>query len=275
MINSIPDFEKVISDEVLFNQVVYTSLPEAVKILKDRQKDKKLIKKIEDILEYDIPEPLKKIDLYGINAKQLATPNIDTKWFIRLVKEFGLKPYFSEYYSDKFTSNNVFKHSLGVIHIKDGIYKDGESKLENITIVDFNKYNGKPIKDVRTLWSESLIDFHHDLFKVSGIKKEDLIFHDDSSWLKRNGGSAEKYYEKDMLLYVSHGILFENFLLTGEDRLFAKKILLPAFKKALEITGHRPLIVPIPPMDIQEDSTWYSYDNKIKKYINRKFDLNI
>jgi len=267
MVNEILDFEKLVSDENLFNQAIYTSLPEAVKMLKERQKDKKLIKKIEDILKNDIPAPLKKIDLYGINAKQLATPNSDIRWFIKLVKEFGLKPYFSEYHSDKFTSNNAFKHSLGVIHLKDGIYKDGESKLENVTIVDFNKYNGRPIKDVKTLWSESLIDFHHGLFEVSGIKKEDLIFHDDSSWLERNGGSAEKYYEKDMLLYVSHGILFENFLLTGDDGLFAKKVLLPAFKKALEITGFRPLIVPIPPMDIQEDSIWYSYDCKIKKHI--------
>jgi len=33
------------------------------------------------------------------------------------------------------------------------------------------------------------------------------------------------------------------------------------------LTGARPLIVPIPPMDIEDDSIWYSYDKKIKSFI--------
>jgi hypothetical protein len=270
MTNKIGDFDTIISDRNLFNQVVYTSLPDAVRLLKERQKDKELIKKVEELLDGDIPESLKKMDLYAVNEEQIATPNYDTKRFVNLANEFCLKPVFSEYYDDKFSSNNAFKHSLGVIHLENGIYKNGESKLENITIVDFNKYNGKPIRDVQTLWSESLVDFHHRLFDVSGIKKENLIFHDDSSWLKRNGGKAEKYYEKEILLYICHGILFQNFLLNKNESDFTKNIFLPALQNAINLTGLKPLIVPLTDIQNEEDLLWYFYDIKIKKHIKLK-----
>lgn len=265
--NKIGDFNKIISDRNLFNQVVYTPLSDAIRLLEERQKDKELIKKIENLLGNDIPGPFKKLDKYGVSSKQVATPNCDTKWFIKLTKEFGLKPVFSEYHSDKFTSNNAFKHSLGVLHLSDGICKNGEPKLEKITVVDFKRYDGKSFKDVLTFWSEPLIDFHKRLFKIFGHSKDDLVFYDASDWLKRNGGSAKNYYKKETLLYVCHGILFENFLLTGKEGNFTKEIFLPAFEEVINLTGLKPLIVPIPPMDIEEDPSWIFYDNKIKKHI--------
>lgn len=263
------DYNKIMSDKKLFNQTVYTPLSEAIKILEERQKDPKLIKKIEELLNGDIPEPLKKIDKYGINIEQLATPNFDTRRFINLVKEFNLKPFFSEYYNDKFTSNNKFKHSLGQIHICNGMHKNGEDKLEKMTIVNFNKYNGKKIKDVLTLWGESLIDFHKRIFEVY-YPQNDFLFYDASEWLKRNGGKAEDYYEKDLLLYICHGILFENFLLTGVGNGFTKKVFLPAFEKVKKLTGMKPLIIPLSLLDMEDDTHWYSYDKKIESYIKLK-----
>ncbi len=268
--NKVDDYDKIMADHRLFNQVVYTSLTEAIKILKERQKDKGLREKIEKLLGGDIPEPLRKIDKYGISSKQVATPNFDTRWFLNLMKEFSLKPVFLEYYNDKFTSNNSFKHSLGQLIVYDNLNKKGEHKIKKITIVDFNKYNGKPIKDVLTLWSESLIDFHKRLFKVCGYENENLCFYDESNWLKKHGDKAKDYYENDLLLYVYHGILFENFLLTGDDGNFVKNIFLPAFEKVYNLTGLKPLIVPIPPMDIEEDTCWLSYDKRIEPYIKIK-----
>ena len=86
------DYDKIMSDRKLFNETVYTPLTEAIKILEERQKDSKLREKIEELLDNNIPEPLRKIDKYGISGKQLATPNLDTRWFIKLVKQFNLKP---------------------------------------------------------------------------------------------------------------------------------------------------------------------------------------
>lgn len=262
----IGDHNTIMSDRNLFNQVVYTPLSDAIKLLEERQRDPEFIKKIEDFLGDDIPDPLRKIDKYGISGKQVATPNFDTLWFIKLTKEFGLKPVFLEYLKDKFTSNNSFKHSLGQLLILGDLNKKGEVMEEKITIIDFNKYNGKPLKDILTTWSEPLVDFHHKLFKAYDLK-QDLIFFDESVWLDKHGKVAKHYYENDILLYMCHGILFENFLLTGDDGKFTKNIFLPAFEKAFNLFGVKPLIVPIPPMDIEEDSCWFSYNKKIKPYI--------
>lgn len=261
------DYGKIMSDHKLFNETVYTTLSEAVKILEERQKDTSLINKIEKLLNGDIPEPLRKMQKYGISGKQVATPNFDTKWFIKLNKEFGLKTFFLEYHGDKFTSNNSFKHSLGQLIIYSNLNKKGEQKLEKINIIDFNKYNGKPIKDILTTWSEPLVEFHRRLFKVYNINTDNFVFYDESEWLKRNGNKAKDYYSNDLLLYITHGILFENFLLTGDDGKFVKEVFLPAFNKVVELTGLKPLIVPIPPMDIEEDQCWFSYDEKIKSVI--------
>jgi hypothetical protein len=263
----IGDYDTIMSDHNIFNQVVYTPLSEAVKILKERQQDKNLIAEIDNLLGENIPEPLKKMDLYGISGKQVATPNFDTRWFIELTKVFGLKTFFSEYHSDKFTSNNYFKHSLGQLLIHSGLNKKEDYIEEKITIVDFNKYNGKPIRDVLTLWGQPLIDFHKNLFSAYGFDTEKFIFYDCSNWLKNYKGGAKDYYKKDQLIYICHGILFENFLLTGDDGKFTRDIFLPAFEEAYNLTGVKPLIVPIPPMDAEEGSHWFSYDKKVKLYI--------
>ena len=44
---SIGDYSKIMSDRNIFNQIVYTPLSEALKILDERQKDKKLVTKVE------------------------------------------------------------------------------------------------------------------------------------------------------------------------------------------------------------------------------------
>lgn len=265
------DHNKIMADRDLFNNTVYTSFSNAIKILEKRQKDSKIIKMIEELLGGDIPEPLRKIGKYGVSEKQIATPSHDSKWFMELMRDNGLTAVFSEYHNDKFTSNNSFKHSLGQLHIHgDCNDKNGNNIEEKITIIDFNKSNGRPIKEVKTFWGESLIDFHKRLFSVCGYKTDNVVFHDYSDWLKRNGKTAEKYYEKDLLLYICHGILFENFLLKGEDGKFTEKIFLPAFEKVTKISGLKPLIVPIPPMDNEDDSHWVSYSTKIKSYIKKK-----
>jgi hypothetical protein len=261
------DYNKIMSDRNLFNQIVYTPLSDAIRLLNERQKDPELIKKIEKLLNNDIPEPLRKMDKYGISGKQVATPNFDNIWFIKLTKEFGLKAVFFEYFDDKFTSNNDFKHSLGQLLIHNKVDKHGYNIEEKITIIDFNKSNGKKLKDIKTLWGESLINFHKKLFESQSLNINDFIFYDESNWLKTHGNTAKNYYKNDMLLYICHGILFENFLLTESEGVFTKDVLLPALQEVMNLVGVKPLIVPIPPMDIESDSIWYSYNKKIKPYI--------
>jgi len=261
------DYKKIVSNRKLFNETVYTKLTEATKILEERQKDLELVKKIEKFLNNNIPEPIKNMGKNGLQFRDVATPNHDTYWFIELTKDHGLKTIFFEYPGDKFTSNNDFKCSLGKLHIHDRLNKKRNQIEENITIVDFNKYNGKPLKDVLTFWGEPVVNFHRRLFDVYGYKKEDFYFYDNSGWLKANGETAIKYYTNLLMLLVCHGILFENFLLTGREGKFTEEVFLPAFQNVINLTGRKPLIVPIPPMDNEEDSHWISYKSNIKKLI--------
>ncbi len=263
------DYNAIMSDRNIFNQTVYTPLSEALRLLEERQKDKVLVAKIEKLLDNDIPDLFKKINKYGVSERHLATPNYDTRWFLETTKSHGLIPVFSEYLEDKFTSNNIFKHSLGRLHLHDNKRdKKGNNIEEKITIIDFNKNNGKKLKEVVTLWDEPLVDFHRRLLNSCGYSKEDCVIFDASDWLERNGKIAQKYYEKSILFYVCHGILFENFLITGPESEFTRDVLLPAIEKVTKITGLKPLIVPISPIETEDDNHSTSYDKKIKQYIN-------
>lgn len=267
------DHNKIMSDRNLFHKTVYTSLSKAIKILKERQKDTNLKKKIEKLLKNNIPEPLKEIGMNGILFRQIATPNFEARWFIELTKDNNLKTNFFEYYSDKFTPNNYYKHSLGQIKLhKDKRDKNGNNLEERITLIDFNKNNGKVLKNIKTFWLESLIDFHRNLFVINNYKVSEFVFWDASVWFKENGPSAVDYYTNMLLLFMYHGILFENFLFNEEEGEFTRNILLPAFEKAYKLSGVKPLIVPIPPMDseIEEDMHWHSYSIKNKSLIKLK-----
>ncbi len=264
---SIGDYEKIMSDRNIFNQIVYTPLSEALRLLDERQKDKELMVKVEKLLKGDIPEVLKNKKC-GVQFRQIATPNNDAKNFLKITEGFNLVPLFFEYHNDKFSSNNHFKRSLGQLHIQGRINKKDEYQIEKITIMDFNKHNGKRLKEVITYWNEPIIDFHRKLFGVCNLNNQN--FYDMSEWVKKHGAKPENYYKQFFLLFICFGILFENFPTAGEDKNFSKEIILPAFESVLGLVGIKPLIVPIPPMDMENDDYWILYHPVIKSALNIK-----
>jgi hypothetical protein len=267
--SSIGDYNKIMSDHNIFNQVVYTPLSDALRLLDERQKDPELTKKIFDLLEGCVPEVMLK-DKCAVMARQLATPNHENKLFIGIAKESGLKPIFFEYYDDKFTSNNAYKHSLGHIHIGSGVNKNGVDIVDKISIVDFNIYNGKKIKEVKTRWGESLVDFHKNLFSL--YEMGDVFFYNENEWYKKpENEKPEDFYFKFFLLMACFGVLFENFLVSSDSEGdFTKNIILPAIERVIILTGIKPLIVPIPPMDVETDDFWYYHGFEVRDLINKK-----
>ncbi|OGI88526.1 hypothetical protein A2995_00010 [Candidatus Nomurabacteria bacterium RIFCSPLOWO2_01_FULL_33_24] len=262
----IGDYNKIMSDRNLFNQIVYTPLSDAIKLFNERQKDPKLMAKVKKLLNRNIPKVFKDKKC-GIMARQLATPNYENRRFISLVKENGLHPVFIEYFDDKFTSNNKYKHSLGQLHIQNKIDKNGKECVEKITIIDFNKSNGKKLKDIKTLWGESLIDFHKKLFDLYNIN--DVSFLNEIDWYEKKNEKPIDFYVNFFLLITCFGILFENFLaLKGDtEAKFTKDVVLPALEKVINLTGVKPLIVPLEPIDIETDNFWYYHLPIVKKLI--------
>lgn len=264
----IGDYNFIMSDRNIFNQIVYTPLPEALRILEERRKDPILVAKVEKLLNGHVPRIFKE-NKCGIMARQLATPNYDSRTFLSTVKENGLYPVFLEYFEDKFTSNNQYKHSLGQLQIQNENNKNNNECIEKITIIDFNKSNGKKIKEVKTLWGESLIDFHKKLFTSYGLNDE-VNFFNENDWYKKNiNEKPEDFYINFFLLVTCFGILFENFLISGDDNEinFTKNIVLPALKKVTEISGLKPLIVPVGDLDVETENFWLYHLPIVKKQI--------
>ena len=48
---SIGDYDAIMADRNIFNQIVYTPLSEALRLLDERQKDKKLMAKVNELLK--------------------------------------------------------------------------------------------------------------------------------------------------------------------------------------------------------------------------------
>lgn len=257
------------NDRNIFNQIVYTPLSEALLLLEKRRKDPELMAKVEKLLKGDIPEVFKKDKKYAVLFRQISTPDYETNRFIALAKENNLHPVVFEYHDDIFSpDDNPFKYSLGILSIHKGSCKKNNTNLvENLRIVDFNEHRGNKLNEVKTLWSEPLIDFHKFLFN-DHFKDEKIITWDGSGWLKSKGAHARDYYKYVFLLFVYHGIIFENFLTSkdsGGD--FSKKIVLPAIEEVMNMTGVKPLIVPIEPFEIELDDFWTYHSLNVKQLI--------
>lgn len=254
-------------DRNLFNQIVYTPLSEALRLLDERRKDPELVAKVEKLLKGDIPEVLKNRKC-AVLGRQIATPNHESRRFIAIAKENNLYPVFFEYLDDKFSSRNEFKHSLGQLHISQKIGKKNGSTVERITIVDFNKHGSKKLREVKTFWDESLPDFHKKLFVAHNYDIKDFYSHDWSNWYKDNGKKPLDYYINLFLIFTCKGILFENFLISKDSEgNFTKEVVLPAIEKVINLVGVRPLLVPLEPLDLETDKLWYYHLPKTRELI--------
>jgi hypothetical protein len=255
-----------------FEKYVYTDIFSALDLLKIREKDTSLDSYIEKELGDTIPKEFRDSIRY-VFFRQVATPNFEFRRFLHICSFFSQHTsLFFEYGDDKFTSNNEHKYHLGRLPAFQGFDKNRNPIVEKQTVVDFARFDGKPISEVQTLWDEPLIDLHHELFSKSTFaQKTELSFFDASQWLKQHGGTPDKYYKKFLVLFLKHGILFENFMLEDEqERKFAHEIILPALKEIFAETGHKPLIVSLEPTDVEGDLYWMCYEREVGEYIKNK-----
>ncbi len=255
--------DELVSDRQKFDDYVYfSSMEEAMVELERRRNDKELQKKVEEYFkDVGIPEPFKD-EPRLVLFRQVATPNIEVSRFLIIADGVEMKPLFLEYYEDKFTSNNAWKLYLGKLAFYEGVGKKGGAKINYETIIDFNKYNGKKISEVETLWGERLTDFHRNLFAHNYLHLDDDIFLDGSEWFRSCGGNAVKYYEIFLALMISNGILLENFMLNKDEFMFTKDIFLPAFKFVSDYFGIKPIIVALSPTLIETEEFWLCQNPK-------------
>ena len=256
-----------------FEKYIYTDIFSALDLLKIREGDIALDAYIAKELEETIPDEFND-GLRYVLFRQVATPNFEFRRFLHICSFLQHKSLFFEYGDDKFTSNNEHKYHLGRLPAFQGKKKKRIPIVQKQTVVDFAHFDGKPISEVETLWGEKLVNFHHNLFSVSTFsQKTELSFFDASAWLKKLGGTPDKYYKKFLTLFLKHGILFENFMLEDEhEKKFARDIILPLFDEIYKESGHKPLIVSLEPTDVEGDLYWMCYEREVGEFVKQKLN---
>jgi hypothetical protein len=242
----------------------YTPLSEAKKEIWRRWNDKALRKKVEGFLGRPLPKVLQK-EPRAVLARHIVTPDTEYRYFLDLVKMIKLKPLGWEYLKDKFYTVNPTKLSLGKIYFFDKEYDSKETICSKKILSFKDKLEGKKICDLKTLWLENLVDFHHrlpNLVKIREIEKFDA-----SHWYKQNGKNAKQNYKYFLGLFVRNGILFENFFPRDEQK-FTKDIVLPAFQEIQKYFGLKPLIFPLIARKSETDLFWYCHHKSLIKQID-------
>lgn len=251
---------------------IYTSAEDAINELKNRWNDKELEDKVKDYLGNDIPSILNDCPHLVIFRNIVISDN-ESGRLVNLAKDFNIKVAGLEFTADKFVAFNFDKYTMAIMFIKDGKQGNGLERIYKKKLIDLRSSEGKKFSEINTLWGESLVDFHHNILyeKYPGFI-ENII--DLSSWLKRNGGNAKKYYDKFVTLLIRNCILCENFEFEGSEGEFTKNVFIPAFKKNKDLFGLKPLIVKIAPEDYKNNNSWWYHDSDVKiivkDYIDKK-----
>ncbi|MEI7425783.1 MAG: hypothetical protein WCK16_02545 [Candidatus Moraniibacteriota bacterium] len=248
---------------------IYTPLSVAKEEIWRRWNDKALRKKVEDFLGGDIPEVLKKSPRACL-ARSIASPNFETTHFLKLSKETGVEQLFLEYSKDKFVTKNFDKYYLGKMYFYGGSGKNGGSKLSALKVLNYkNNNDGKKMYELETVWGNNLADFHHQLLD-SADNDYSLSRLDVSDFFKSVGLHAEEYYPYFLALFICHGVLFENYLLSNEQARFVRNVFLPNYKKVQNILGLKPLIVRLFSNEEEANIYWKYYPESMKNKINKR-----
>ena len=263
----------LVSDQKKFNDFVYTPIDKALTDIKIRKNDRKLDEYINSHLS-KIP-PMMGNGIKAVLFRNITSPNFETQWFTDVITTFReLEPLFLEYTQDKFTNRNECKFALAKLLFYKGKNKKNEPIFESKNVIDINDSNCKPMSSIKTMWGQSLVDFHHDLFLSEFPNLKDNIF-DFSEWVQEHGKTAKEYYKIFLLLFIKHGILFENFIFKSKELGFTKEVILPVFIDILKETGMKPLIVALEPPEIEDGHFWQAYSEKSEEIFKIKLSTTV
>ena len=256
------------TEECQNSESFYSSLEEVKDEIERRWNDVELRKKVEEYLGENIPAGFKN-EPRAVLFRNVITPDLESLYFLEVAQKLSLKPYGLEYTKDKFSTRNSDKICLGKLTFFDKRDKNGEAVIHYNKIIDIMANDNKRICDVETLKGENLVEFHHKWLKdnVQGC----IELHDMSEWIEGNGHSAVEYYKKFLAFFICHGVLFENFLLEGDEKDFTMKTFFPAFQLVNEIFGCKPLILSAMPQESFGDRYWWCYSADAAKQFDERY----
>jgi hypothetical protein len=241
---------------------MYVTPEQAKSILRQRRSDLVLRRKVQNYLG-ELPAFLQQ-GPKAVIARQLASPTLEFQNFAALADQVGLPPVALDFSGDKFYSGNPDKLALGKMMFHHGKGRNGGDKITPRRVIDFNHWDGKPADQIKTLWGEGFVDFHHRL--LTSYYPEVNIF-DCTEWLRTLGGKPELFWPRVFGLFVCDCILFDNFHEEGHEKTFTRDIIRPALAQVEEQIGHAPLIVPLVPQAQEQERYWSWYPGEVEDQV--------
>lgn len=242
---------------------MYTILSEAKNELQRRKADIGLVKVVREYVG-QLPEAMETDVPLAVYCPYVATPNLQTRMFMILAQSAGFRPILAEYLDDIFVWQNPDKKALVRLVFNLGVGRNGGPKTSIRLIADPKRIQRVYFNKIYTLNGQSLVDFHHGLLEsaVSGAALTDF-----SAFYRKHGGKAKEYYCYLMAAFTCFGVMFENFLDSGNEAAFVEKIVKPAIKLVKQDLGISPLIVRYLPPESENSVYWTWYPAEIERLL--------
>ncbi|NOT85757.1 MAG: hypothetical protein HOP02_13485 [Methylococcaceae bacterium] len=237
-------------------QFIYTPIEEAINLLDSRQQQAHL-----KLLDFYVPEPLNPYSHWeyrqhpqtAVMFRQIATPNHEMRRVVKLCEKHQLNLLILSFQEDKFISHNSCKHALGRMGFFEGLGRHGGKKIRYSTIINFNQYNGRLMRECQTLRGQPLMKFHHDLLfqEFKQLSANNVV--ECSDWFIQQRAQTGNLYRAFLKLFLKHAILIETFVLSDSELDFTLTRVLPAFQEIVNAFGIKPLIVNADTEQLEDD----------------------
>lgn len=251
-------------------QLLYTPIEEAIPLLDSRKKQSHL-----KLPDFDIPAQLQPDSKWAYKLphthtaaiiRHIGTPNHEMHRVMALCEQYQLNLLIMSFQEDKFSPNNACKYALGRMGFFEGLGRQGGKKIRYSTIMDFNRYNGRPLRECRTFRGQPFLDFHHELlFQTFPQLGSDNLF-ECSEWFIHLRNESGNFYQTMLKLFLKHAILFETFVLSGSELDFTLKKVLPVFQEIIDDFGIKPLIVQSDDPATEGDDYWQLYPEHLHEF---------
>lgn len=244
---------------------IYTPLKDAVAEIYRRRKDSLLRAHVQRLLATLQVQPTFVTALerpVGLYCRNIISPNHEFNLLQQIFPGHVLEPVLLEY-NAKFVARNNDSYHLCRLRFEHPTQPSGECRR----IVDFNTYEGRRFCEIQTLTGEPLHHVHRRLLahEYGGLLQR---IGDISEWFDHASEQHAHKYFHYLSLFVTHGVLFENFLAhdTEEQSLVLGRVL-PAFNAVCETFGVKPLIVRIMPKSSEYSRYWNMYPAHLLHHI--------
>lgn len=245
----------------------YLTPAEAAKELLRRRELPQLNQRVYEYLKGDIPDQLSdSCAPIACLFRNVFTPDYELDIFVKHAEAIGARPVLAEYTQDRFVAQNEDKYVLGKLLFYLNTDANGHVNMHGFKVINFNQEKGVRICDIKTLWGESLVEFHHRILQQWHPECMNNIV-DMSDWTQRNGGRAIVYYNSVFALFIRHAILFDNYRDTGTEGEFFTRVFLPSIQRVAEYFGMQPLICPIHAPEDENNPKWWGYPPERMEYI--------